>query len=58
MQQTGINGTINISSGEIIQLFNNVVEEQAVIKSLEELRRSFKRIKIFIKMNFIGSAPN
>lgn len=58
MQRAGINGTINISSGEIIQLFNNVVEEQAVIKSLEELRRSFKRIKIFIKMDFIGSAPN
>lgn len=57
MQQAGINGAINISSGEIIQLFNNVVEDQAVIKNIEELKRSFKSVKIFIKMEFIGTEP-
>lgn len=53
-QQGPYNNNINIPAQNVINMFNSIVEEGALISTIPELRRSFKRVKIGIKQDWLG----
>ena len=57
-QRGPFSSAITLSKERIVEMFNALVESQAVIADIEELRRSFKKVKIGIKMDWFGEKPN